>query len=85
VRQSLWDFLDQAQKVQYEDYLWIDALSIDQTNHSELIKPTTLSEIVKSRLWALYFHGQQKRSYGSGLRPGNIVQDMQGMAKMFEE
>jgi uncharacterized glyoxalase superfamily metalloenzyme YdcJ len=77
VRQNLWDFLDQAQKVQYEDYLWIDALSIDQTNHSErdrqvAIMGSIFSQAAKTIVWL-------------GTATGNTVQDMQGMAKMFEE
>ena len=35
VRQNLWDLLSRLRDVKYDDYLWIDALSIDQTNDNE--------------------------------------------------
>lgn len=35
VRQNLWDLLSRLRDVKYDDYLWIDALSIDQTNDKE--------------------------------------------------
>ncbi|KAI4962058.1 hypothetical protein J4E86_001090 [Alternaria arbusti] len=35
VRQNLWDLLSRLQEVKYDDYLWIDALSIDQASDSE--------------------------------------------------
>lgn len=35
VRENLWNFLDQMRKEQYQGYLWIDAICIDQTQNDE--------------------------------------------------
>ena len=35
VRQNLWDLLNQLRTVKFDGYLWIDALSIDQTSDRE--------------------------------------------------
>jgi hypothetical protein len=35
VRKNLWNFLDRARKDNFEEYLWIDALCIDQTKVGE--------------------------------------------------
>jgi hypothetical protein len=56
VRQNLWDFLNQVQEVQYDGYLWIDALSIDQTSnperdHQVMIMGAIFSRAAKTIVW----------------------------------
>jgi hypothetical protein len=63
--------------VQYDGYLWIDALSIDQTNNPErdhqlAIMGSIFSRAAKTIVWL-------------GTATEDVVKDMQGITARYEE
>jgi hypothetical protein len=75
VRRNLWNLLRQMRKVQYAEYIWVDALSIDQDNIPEINYQVAMMGSIYSRA--------AKTIVWLGAASKDTVGYMQGMREMF--
>lgn len=79
IRPNLWDFLHQRRQDQETDgdsqYLWIDALCINQKNNSEKSRQVAMmGDIYLGALWVQIWLGPEKESLSRAM---NILQDIE--------